>query len=98
MSLGIPVLRPEETERVDLAIDGVDEIDGSFCAVKGGGTAAPQAATGRLNRPADRPPSGGTGGRMFRPFSATGRAEEPPPLQADAEPRSADNGRPTAAP
>ena len=27
-----------------------------------------------------------------------GRAEEPPPLQADAEPRSADNGRPTAAP
>ena len=39
MSLGIPVLRPEETERVDLAIDGVDEIDGSFCAVKGGGGA-----------------------------------------------------------
>ena len=39
VSLGIPVLRPEETERVDLAIDGVDEIDGSFCAVKGGGGA-----------------------------------------------------------
>lgn len=39
VSLGIPVIRPEETERVDLAIDGVDEIDGSFCAVKGGGGA-----------------------------------------------------------
>lgn len=39
ISLGIPVIRPEETERVDLAIDGVDEIDGSFCAVKGGGGA-----------------------------------------------------------
>ncbi len=38
-SLGIPVLMPEETERIDLAIDGVDEIDGSFCAVKGGGGA-----------------------------------------------------------
>lgn len=39
ISLGIPIIRPEETERVDLAIDGVDEIDGSFCAVKGGGGA-----------------------------------------------------------
>lgn len=36
---GIPVLLPEDVSRIDLAIDGVDEIDSSFCAVKGGGGA-----------------------------------------------------------
>lgn len=38
-SCGIPVLAPEEVDRIDLAIDGVDEIDGGFRAVKGGGGA-----------------------------------------------------------
>lgn len=38
-SCGIPVLAPEEVDHIDLAIDGVDEIDGSFHAVKGGGGA-----------------------------------------------------------
>lgn len=38
-SLHIPVLMPEETEKINLAIDGVDEIDSEFCAVKGGGGA-----------------------------------------------------------
>lgn len=38
-SCGIPVFPPEETARIDLAIDGVDEIDENFCAVKGGGGA-----------------------------------------------------------
>lgn len=35
----IPVILPEETEYIDLAIGGVDEIDSGFCAVKGGGGA-----------------------------------------------------------
>lgn len=35
----IPVILPEETKHIDLAIDGVDEIDHRFCAVKGGGGA-----------------------------------------------------------
>lgn len=39
VSLGIPIIRPEAGIKVDLAIDGVDEIDDSFCAVKGGGGA-----------------------------------------------------------
>lgn len=39
VSLGIPIIRPEAGVKVDLAIDGVDEIDDSFCAVKGGGGA-----------------------------------------------------------
>lgn len=39
VSLGIPIIRPETGIKVDLAIDGVDEIDDSFCAVKGGGGA-----------------------------------------------------------
>ena len=30
---------PEEVCRIDLAIDGVDEVDRGFCAVKGGGGA-----------------------------------------------------------
>lgn len=38
-SCGIPVLLPEETDQIHLAIDGVDEIDHDFCAVKGGGGA-----------------------------------------------------------
>lgn len=39
VSLGIPIVRPEDGKKVDLAIDGVDEIDDNFCAVKGGGGA-----------------------------------------------------------
>lgn len=39
ISSGIPVCLPEEVDHIDLAIDGVDEIDGSFYAVKGGGGA-----------------------------------------------------------
>ncbi len=38
-SLGIPLCLPEETDHIDLTIDGVDEIDGGFCSVKGGGGA-----------------------------------------------------------
>ncbi len=39
VSCGISVCLPEEVDHIDLAIDGVDEIDGSFYAVKGGGGA-----------------------------------------------------------
>lgn len=39
LAFHIPVISPEETEFIDLAIDGVDEIDKDFCAVKGGGGA-----------------------------------------------------------
>lgn len=39
ISCGISVCLPEEVDHIDLAIDGVDEIDGSFYAVKGGGGA-----------------------------------------------------------
>ncbi len=38
-SLGIPLLDPEQTGKIHLAIDGVDEIDKDFRAVKGGGGA-----------------------------------------------------------
>ena len=38
-SLGIPLLEPEQTDKIHLAIDGVDEIDKDFRAVKGGGGA-----------------------------------------------------------
>lgn len=37
--LGIPLLDINEVEHIDLAIDGVDEIDGEFNATKGGGGA-----------------------------------------------------------
>lgn len=36
-SLGIPLLELEQTDKIHLAIDGVDEIDKDFRAVKGGG-------------------------------------------------------------
>lgn len=36
---GIPCLSMEAADRIDLDIDGVDEIDGDFNAVKGGGGA-----------------------------------------------------------
>lgn len=39
MELNIPLLSIDEIERIDLAIDGVDEIDSSFNAIKGGGGA-----------------------------------------------------------
>lgn len=35
----IPLVPIDEVERIDLAIDGVDEIDGRFNAIKGGGGA-----------------------------------------------------------
>ncbi len=38
-SLGITLLTPEQITHIDLAIDGVDEIDPAFRAVKGGGGA-----------------------------------------------------------
>ncbi len=38
-SLGIPLISIEEAEYLDLAIDGVDEIDPQFNAIKGGGGA-----------------------------------------------------------
>lgn len=37
--LRIPLLSIDEVERIDLAIDGVDEIDKQFNAIKGGGGA-----------------------------------------------------------
>lgn len=37
--LNIPLLSIDEVEKIDLAIDGVDEIDSDFNAVKGGGGA-----------------------------------------------------------
>ncbi|WP_445488028.1 ribose-5-phosphate isomerase RpiA [Niallia sp. 03133] len=37
--LGIPLLRIEEVEKIDLAIDGADEVDSQFNAIKGGGGA-----------------------------------------------------------
>lgn len=37
--LGIELLRPEEVERLDLAIDGADELDAQLTATKGGGGA-----------------------------------------------------------
>lgn len=37
--LGIPLLTIDEVEHIDLAIDGVDEIDPAFNATKGGGGA-----------------------------------------------------------
>ena len=37
--LGIPLLTIDELDHVDLAIDGVDEIDPEFNAIKGGGGA-----------------------------------------------------------
>ena len=35
----IPLISIDEVERIDLVIDGVDEIDGQFNAIKGGGGA-----------------------------------------------------------
>ncbi|MDT8717671.1 ribose-5-phosphate isomerase RpiA [Clostridium sp. 19966] len=37
--LGIPLVSINDVEKIDLAIDGVDEIDGEFNAIKGGGGA-----------------------------------------------------------
>jgi len=37
--LGIPLLNIDDVDHIDLAIDGVDEIDGDFNATKGGGAA-----------------------------------------------------------
>ena len=37
--LGIPLVAIDEVDRIDLAIDGVDEIDSKLNAIKGGGGA-----------------------------------------------------------
>ena len=37
--LGIPLVRLDDVERLDLTIDGADEIDGRFDMIKGGGGA-----------------------------------------------------------
>ncbi|MDP6539619.1 MAG: ribose-5-phosphate isomerase RpiA [Planctomycetota bacterium] len=39
LELGIPLVTLEEVERLDLTIDGADEIDGQFQMIKGGGGA-----------------------------------------------------------
>ena len=36
---GVPVVSPDDVGHIDLDVDGVDEIDPQFCAVKGGGGA-----------------------------------------------------------
>ncbi|GKU83354.1 ribose-5-phosphate isomerase RpiA [Niallia sp. NCCP-28] len=38
-SLGIPLLDLNLVKKIDVAIDGADEIDSDFCAIKGGGGA-----------------------------------------------------------
>lgn len=37
--LGIPVIPPDEISRLDIAIDGADEVDQNFAMIKGGGGA-----------------------------------------------------------
>ena len=37
--LGVPLRRPDEVERIDLTVDGADEIDPNFNLIKGGGAA-----------------------------------------------------------
>lgn len=37
--LGIPLTSLNEVEKIDLTIDGSDEVDASFCGIKGGGGA-----------------------------------------------------------
>lgn len=39
IEFGIPLLDIAEVEKIDIAIDGADEIDGDFFAIKGGGGA-----------------------------------------------------------
>ena len=36
---GVPLTTPDETTRIDLAVDGADEIDGALQLIKGGGGA-----------------------------------------------------------
>ena len=37
--LGVPLARPEEVERIDLTVDGADEVDDRLDLIKGGGAA-----------------------------------------------------------
>lgn len=37
--LGVPLTTLDETPRLDLTIDGADEVDGALCLIKGGGGA-----------------------------------------------------------
>jgi ribose 5-phosphate isomerase A len=37
--LGIPLVKPDEIDAIDLTVDGADEIDGDFNLIKGGGAA-----------------------------------------------------------
>ncbi len=36
---GIPLIALDQTDRIDIAIDGADEVDPSLCLIKGGGAA-----------------------------------------------------------
>lgn len=38
-ALGIPVIEPADIKRLDIAIDGADEVDKNFAMIKGGGGA-----------------------------------------------------------
>ena len=37
--LGVPLRKPDEVDRIDLVVDGADEIDPAFNLIKGGGAA-----------------------------------------------------------
>ncbi len=37
--LGVPIIEPNETTVIDLAVDGADEVDPYLCLIKGGGAA-----------------------------------------------------------
>lgn len=39
LSLGIPLVTLNERSRLDVSIDGADDVDPNLCLVKGGGTA-----------------------------------------------------------
>lgn len=39
LSIGLDVIEPDEATKIDVAIDGADEIDGDFNLIKGGGGA-----------------------------------------------------------
>ncbi|MHA7872429.1 MAG: ribose 5-phosphate isomerase A, partial [Hyphococcus sp.] len=38
-AVGIEIIEPDETTKIDLAVDGADEVDPAHCLIKGGGGA-----------------------------------------------------------
>ena len=40
---GVPLIPIEQADRIDVAVDGADEVDGSFRLIKGGGGCLPRA-------------------------------------------------------